>query len=404
VAAWYVKAADMMTLNPKIITGFVSVNSITQGEQVEPLWKPLFNKGVKIRFAYLTFKWNNEAKGKAAVHCVIIGFGLEESKKHTIFYHSEGLTGNVISKQVGRINPYLADAEDIFIEKRGKPICDVPIMSIGNQLIDDENYIFKGKEERNAFIKIEPRSEKYIFRFLGSKEFLNGKERYCLWLGDCPPEELENMPEVEKRVRAVKKFRLASKRALTIKSAETPTRFYIENMPKETYLVIPETSSENRKYIPIDFLDEKTLCSHSMKILPTSSLFHFGILTSSMHMAWTTCFCWRLKSDFRYSTGIVYNNFPWPDVTEKQKEAIEKAAKEVLEVRSNYKGRSLAGLYGLSMQLDLQKAHSKLDREVEKAYSSKKFDNESDMVAFLMKRYQELVENEKSGKKKRRGE
>jgi len=403
VAAWYVKATEMMIQNPKIITGFVSTNSITQGEQVEPLWKLLFGKGVKIHFAYPTFRWNNEARGKAAVHCVIVGFGLNDPKKQTIFYHSEGLTGNIIAKQVGHINPYLIDADDIFLENRSKPICDVPHMNIGNKPIDDGNYLFT-EAEKNEFLRIEPLAEKYMMPWVGSKEFINGYKRYCLWLGDCPPDELKKMPEAEKRVRAVRKFRLESKSTPTIRLADTPTRFHVENMPKNDYILIPRVSSERRKYIPIGFMDSKILASDAALVVPDCMLYHFGILTSSMHMAWMRCVCGRLKSDFRYSVGIVYNNFPWPDVTEKQQEAIERAAMEVLEVRSKYPGRSLADLYGLSMQPDLVKAHSRLDREVEKAYTSKKFDNESDMVAYLMKRYRELIENEGAGKKKRNNE
>lgn len=401
VAAWYMKASEMMTANPKITTGFVSTNSITQGEQVEPLWKPLFSKGMKIHFAYQTFKWSNEARGKAAVHCVIIGFGLNDPKKRTIFYHSEGLTGNVISKQVGHINPYLIDAEDVFLENRSKPICDVPQMNIGNKPIDDGNYLFT-EEEKNEFLRIEPSAERFIMPWVGSKEFINGNKRYCLWLGDCPQSEIKKMPEVEKRVKAVIKFRLESKSAPTIKLADTPTRFHVENMPKSDFVLIPRVSSEKRKYIPIGFMTPDTLVSDAALIIPDCGLYHFGILTSSIHMAWTRCVCGRLKSDFRYSVGIVYNNFPWPDVTEKQKEAIEKAAKEVLEVRSKHPERSLADLYGLSMQPDLVKAHSKLDREVERAYTSKKYETESDIVAFLMKLHQELIGKEDTVKKGRK--
>ncbi|MCL2318298.1 MAG: N-6 DNA methylase, partial [Methanomassiliicoccaceae archaeon] len=368
VSAWYLKAADYMAKNPNVITGFVSTNSITQGEQVEPLWKLLFGKGVKIHFAYPTFKWSNEAKGKAAVHCVIIGFGLKEPQKRTLLYHGDGLTGQVISKQVKHINPYLVDADNIFLERRSKPLCDVPIMSLGNQPIDGGNYLFTLKE-KDEFIKIEPQSEKYFRPWVGSEEFINGFCRYFLFLRDCSPTELRSMPEAKKRVEAVEKFRLESKRKVTRDLAKTPREFAFSNISDGTYIVVPEVSSERRKYIPIGFLTPNTLCSNLVKIIPNATLYHFGILTSSMHMAWTRAVCGRLKSDFRYSTGIVYNNFPWPDVTEKQKESTEKAAKGVLDVRSKYPNSSLADLYDpLSMPADLVKAHSKLDREVEKAY------------------------------------
>jgi len=274
-------------------------------------------------------------------------------------------------------------------------------MNIGNKPIDDGNYLFT-EEEKNEFLRIEPSAERFIMPWVGSKEFINGNKRYCLWLGDCPQSEIKKMPEVEKRVKAVIKFRLESKSAPTIKLADTPTRFHVENMPKSDFVLIPRVSSEKRKYIPIGFMTPDTLVSDAALIIPDCGLYHFGILTSSIHMAWTRCVCGRLKSDFRYSVGIVYNNFPWPDVTEKQKEAIEKAAKEVLEVRSKHPERSLADLYGLSMQPDLVKAHSKLDREVERAYTSKKYETESDIVAFLMKLHQELIGKEDTVKKGRK--
>jgi len=391
VAAWYLKAADFMALNPNIVTGFVSTNSITQGEQVEPLWKPLFGRGIKIHFAYSTFKWSNEAKGKAAVHCVIIGFGLKPAQRYRLFHHSNGLTGEVVSKQVRRINPYLVDADDVFLENRSKPICDVPVMNIGNKPIDDSNYLFT-EEEKNAFVALEPGAEKYMRPFLGSKEFINGYKRYCLWLGFCPPDELKKMPEAMKRVESVRNFRLSSKSAPTKKLAETPTRFHVENMPKSTFIAVPKTSSENRKYIPIGFLDETVLCSDAMLIVQSSSLYHFAILTSSMHMTWMKFVCGRLKSDYRYSAGIVYNNFPWPDPTVVQKESIESFAKVVLETRSKYPKSTLADLYDpLSMPADLVKAHFNLDRSVEKAYSSKKFDNEAEVISFLFTKYKEKL-------------
>lgn len=385
VSCWYKKASDLMA-NTNIRSALVSTNSVTQGESVANLWKPLFADGVHIDFAHRTFRWDSEAKIKAHVHCVIVGFSVAPSKKPKVLFTADRPT------IVQNINGYLIDADNIFVESRSKPICDVPEIGIGNKPIDGGNYLFT-KEEMEEFIKTEPRSEKYFMPWYGSQEFINRSPRYCLWLGDCPPNELRKMPECMKRVDAVRKVRLASKSAGTIKLAERPTHFHVENMPKGTYVVIPEVSSERRRYVPMGFMTPDILCSNLVKIVPNASIYHFGVLTSNVHMAWMRAVCGRLKSDYRYSKDIVYNNFPWPTPTEAQKERIEQTAQAILDAREKYPDSSLADLYDeLAMPSDLRKAHQDNDRAVMQAYGfNVKTMTESSCVAALMKMYQELT-------------
>jgi len=398
VAAWFKKATHMIS-GTTIRTGFVSTNSLTQGEQVALLWKPLIEQGIHIDFAYRTFKWWNEAKGKAAVHCVIIGFSFVDAKPKYIF---DGETKHAVS----RINSYLVDAPEIFLESRDVPICPVPSIGIGNKPIDDGNYLFT-VQERREFLREEPQAKKWFRPWIGSDEFINGYKRYCLWLGDCAPSELRQMPEAMKRIEAVRQFRLASKSAPTRKLAETPTRFHVENMPKSKYILIPRVSSERRKHIPIGFLTPHTLTSDSAHIIPRATLYHFGILTSSVHMAWMRAVCGRLEMRYRYSKDIVYNNFPWTDATDKQKETIETLAQGVLDTRAQFPDSSLADLYDpLTMPPELLKAHQTLDRAVMKLYTFKQDVSESAIVAALMKMYQKLTapptmipEETKRGKK-----
>lgn len=340
VTGWYAKAANMMDLNPQIRTAFVSTNSITQGEQVEPLWKPLHERGFVVNFAHRTFKWSNEARGVAAVHVIIVGFS-RQTVPCLIYEHSK--EGESV-KRARHINAYLVDGPDVFFPNRSKPICDVPTVGIGNKPIDGGNYLFT-KEEMDDFIRSEPRSEPYFHPWVGSREFINREERYVLWLGDCAPSELKSMPECMKRVKAVRDFRLESKSSGTRKLADTPTRFHVENMPKSEFLVIPETSSETRQYVPIGFMTPDVVCSNSVKIVPDATPYHFGILTSRMHMVWMRYVCGRLKSDYSYSIGIVYNNFPWPTVSESQRARISEAAQDVLDTRARYPEQSLADLY-----------------------------------------------------------
>ncbi|HAG03840.1 MAG TPA: methylase [Lachnospiraceae bacterium] len=387
VACWYKKATDLMK-GTTIRTALVSTNSITQGEQVAILWKKLFEQGVHIDFAYKTFIWDSEASLKAHVHCVIVGFSVAPN---TI---PKRLFDNGAEKIVENINGYLVEADDIIIDSRSKPISKVPPIGMGNQPIDDGNYLFL-EEEMRTFIKKEPKSEKYFKRWLGSKEFINGYCRYCLWLGDCSPKELMSMPECIKRVENVRNFRLASKRASTHKMAEKPTRFQTENLPNNTYILIPKVSSEKRKYVPMGFLTPNTLCSDAAFIIPNATLFHFGVLTSNVHMAWMRAVAGRLKSDYRYSKDIVYNNFPWCEPTPEQKATIEKTAQNILDVRAKYSDSSFADMYGENMYLygDLVTAHQQNDKAVMQAYGFwGKLNTESECVAELMKMYQKLTE------------
>jgi very-short-patch-repair endonuclease len=374
----------------EIRAAFVSTNSITQGEQVGVLWPDLFRLGVKIHFAHRTFQWSSEARGKAAVHCVIVGFGLQDVPVKWLFdYETPKSEPHAI--KAANINPYLVDGPSVVLANRSQPICAVPRIGIGNKPIDGGNYLFT-TEERDAFLAREPSAAPWFRRWIGADEFLNGYERWCLWLGDCPPEELRRMPEALQRVEAVRDFRLASKSAPTRKLAETPTRFHVENMPLDTYLVIPEVSSERRLYIPIGFEQPSTLASNLIKVVPHAALYHFGVLHSLMHNAWMRAVCGRLKSDYRYSAGIVYNNFPWPEPSDRQHRAIEEAAQAVLTARARHPQATLADLYDpLTMPQDLGKAHQALDRTVDQAYGRKTFAAEAERVAFLFQRYQQLL-------------
>jgi hypothetical protein len=387
VAAWYYKAAKCLN-GTQIRTAFVSTNSITQGEQAISVWKPLFdNYGVHIDFGYRTFKWSNEAKGKAAVHCVIVGFSAAYRGEKFIYDGEEKMTAKNICS-------YLVDAPDIFIESRGKPLCDVPPIGIGNKPIDGGNYLFT-EEQKDTFLRQEPQAEKWFRPWIGSDEFINGYRRYCLWLGECSPAELRHMPEAMKRVEAVRQFRLDSKSVPTRKLADTPRRFHVENMPISNYIVIPEVSSERRRYIPIGFVSPDIMASNLVKVVPNATLFHFGILTSNVHMAWVRAVCGRLKSDYRYSKDIVYNNFPWPDALDEQKSAIEKLAQAVLDARALFPDSSLADLYDpAAMPPELLKAHRDLDRAVMKLYgfTAQNTPSEAACVAKLMERYRKLTE------------
>ncbi len=312
VTAWYRKAADYMAENRFIRAAFVSTNSITQGEQVGVLWPDLFRRGVKIHFSHRTFQWSSEASGKAAVHCVIIGFALHDAGEKRIFDY-ETPKAEPREVKANRINAYLMDGTEIIISRRERPLCPVPAIGIGNKPIDGGHYLFT-TAERDEFLQREPAAATYFRRWLGSDEFLNGYERWCLWLGNCPVEVLRDLPEVHKRVEAVRRYRSASKSAPTRKLAEQPTRFHVENMPDSDFLVIPGVSSERRDYIPLGFMTPETLCSNLVFIVPHATLYHFGVLSSSMHMAWMRKVCGRLEISYRYSAGIVYNNFPWPDL------------------------------------------------------------------------------------------
>lgn len=387
VTCWYKKAVEYMQ-GTNVRTALVSTNSVSQGETVANLWKPLFAQGCHIDFAYRTFIWDSEAAIKAHVHCVIIGFSIAPSNKPKIIYDDN-------PHIVKNINGYLIDAEDIFVESRSKPLCKIPEIGIGNKPIDNGNYLFT-KEEMEVFIKSEPASSPYFRQWYGSQEFISRSPRYCLWLGECSPSELRKMPNCMKRVDAVRQYRLGSPSAGTVKLADKPTRFHVENMPKSTYIVVPEVSSERREYIPMGFMTPDILCSNLVKLIPNACIYHFGILESSVHMAWMRVVAGRLKSDYRYSKDIVYNNFPWPEPTEKQKEIIEKAAQSILDARELYPDCSLADLYDpTAMPFELRKAHDANNKAVINAYGFSTEMEEPEIVAELMKMYQALTEGKK---------
>lgn len=386
VCCWYKKAADYMT-GTKVTAALVSTNSVAQGENVGNLWKPLFEEGVQIRFAHRTFRWDSEAAIKAHVHCVIIGFTKNAVVRDKKIYDGDEIT------QADNINGYLLNAENICVESRNRPICNVPEIGIGNKPIDGGYYLFE-KEEMEAFLKIEPAAKDYFRPWYGSREFINQSPRYCLWLGDCTPGELRKMPECMKRVQAVRNYRMQSTSAGTRKLAERPTRFHVENMPKGTYIVIPEVSSERRRYIPIGFMSSDILCSNLVKIVPNASLYHFGILASNIHMAWTRVVCGRLKSDYRYSKDVVYNNFPWPNPTGEQLQRIETTAQQILDARLLYPESSLADLYDpIAMPTELRKAHIANDKAAMAVYGFSTKMSEEDCVAELMRLYKDYVEN-----------
>jgi type I restriction-modification system DNA methylase subunit len=390
VTGWYIKAAKYLQ-HTKIKAAFVSTNSIVQGEQTSILWGQMINKyGIKIHFAHRTFKWSNEAKGNAAVFCVIVGFANYDTNNKRIFEY-EDIKGEAHELKVKNINPYLVDAKDIFVGKRTKPICNVPKILKGNYYAKSEGLIVE-EEDLDFLVSKEPNSKKYIKLLIGADEFINNKKRYCLWLVNCPPEELRKMPHVIERVNRVKADRLTSSDKAMQKLAMTPTLFRETNNP-DSCLVIPVVSSERRNYIPMGFIDKNTISTNGNLIMPDANLYHFGILMTTMHMAWVKTLCGRLKSDFRYSKDNVYNNFPWPEnPSEKQIKTIEEKAQQVLDVRASFPNSSLADLYSpLTMPPTLVKAHNELDKAVDAAYSKQAFTSEAKRMEFLFELYEKYV-------------
>ena len=391
VTGWYIKAAKYIQ-DTKIKVAFVSTNSIVQGEQTALLWGQMLNRyGIKIHFAHRTFKWSNEAKGNAAVYCVIVGFANFDTTNKSIFEY-ENIKGEAHEVKAKNINPYLVDAKDIFIEKRRKPICNVPDISFGNMPNDGGNFLFTD-EEKNDFVKHEPKAEKFIFPFISAHEFLNGKKRWCLWLKNANPTEIKETKAVTERIENVRKLRAASNREATQKLADFPTLFGEIRQPESDYVLIPRHSSENRKYIPMGFFDKNSIVADSCLSIPNATLYHFGVLMSKMQMTWVKTTCGRIKSDFRYSNEIVYNNFPFPEnPTEKQIQAIEKAAQKVLDVREKFPDNSLAILYDPSaMPPELTKAHNELDKAVDLAYRSQPFTSEANRMEFLFGLYEKYT-------------
>ncbi len=386
VGAWYYKAAELLA-NTSIRAAFVSTNSITQGEQVAPLWGTLYSKyRIHIDFAYRTFRWDSEASVKAHVHCVIIGFSATANQALKHIYTHERV------QIVQNISPYLIDGPTVFIASRSKPICDVPPMYLGNKPSDGGNLILSA-EERLNILSHEPYLEKYIRPYIGAVEFINRKERYCFWLTNASPSDLRNSKELRARLEAVRKMRMESTATPTREKANTPHLFFFISQPTTNYLLVPSTSSENRRYIPIGFLPPDTIASNAATIVPNATLLHFGVLTSNVHMAWMRAVCGRLKSDYRYSGAIVYNNFPWPNPTAEQKARIEQTAQTILDARALYPDCSLADLYDeVTMPPELRKAHQQNDKAVMQAYGFwNKLNTETECVAELMKMYQELT-------------
>ena len=424
VAAWYVKAARYLATTPSpgqgegwdgggmaqvpssphststpalplprggdIRCAFVSTNSITQGEQVGVLWGWMLAQGVKIHFAHRTFSWSNEARGKAAVHCVIVGFGLQEVADKTI-YEYEDIRGEPHAIKAHNINPYLVDALDVILPNHSTPICNVPPMVYGSKPTDG-GHLLLSDEERQVLLSSEPLAAQWIKPFLNADEFLYGQRRFCLWLIDCPPESLRRMPLVMARIEAVRAMRQASTKAPTRERAATPTLFAEIRQPSTTYLLVPAHTSENRAYVPIGYISPDVICGNANFAIPDATLFHFGVLTSTMHNAWVRAVCGRLESRYRYSASIVYNNFPWPDPTDKQRAAIEAAAQGVLDARAAHPGASLADLYDpLTMPANLLRAHQALDAAVDAAYGYKGAKTDAARVAFLFERYQQIT-------------
>jgi hypothetical protein len=403
VTAWYFKASSYQRAFLETRTAFVSTNSITQGEQVAPLWSHILNNGTAIQFAYRTFRWTNEARGMAAVHCVIVGFWRGVSSPKFLFSID---AGNLVKERLDNITPYLTPGKTVFIWNRPKPICTVPLMATGNKPIDGGHYIFTF-DEKEQFLAKEPDAAKFILPFLGAEEFINSKKRFILYLKDIHPSDLKRLHLVSERVQKVREFRLSSSSKPTLKLAGTPTLFHTENMPNKPFLVIPQVSSERRMYIPIGYLIPPIVCSDKLRIVPNATLYTFGILTSKIHMVWMKTVTGRLKSDFQYSVLTVYNNYPWPEnPSDKQKRSVEELAQAVLDARAQFPESSLADLYDPNtMPPALVKAHQQLDKAVDLCYRPQLFTSEAKRIEYLFELYEKysngLFQTEKKDKKKK---
>lgn len=403
------KAAEYVS-GGKARIGFVATNSITQGEQVAQLWPLLFGRsGLEISFAHRTFAWGSDARGKAHVHVVILGLTRRDDEPQTKrLFSYDDISGNPTESRHAALTPYLFDASGVndkhlVVDETSRPLCGQPQLEMGSQPIDDGNYIFNA-EEKSAFLREEPDAEKYLHPFIGSEEFINGIERWILSLGNAPPAELRSMPAVMERVSEVKKFRLRSKRKLTLKLAEMPTQFQATVAPQCSFLVIPEVSSEKREYVPIGWLEPPTIPSNLVRVLQEADLWHFAIVTSRMHMAWLRLIGGRLKSDYRFSIGIVYNTFPWPTATEAQRAKVRSLAQSVLDARKQFPGSTLADLYDVdAMPPQLRQAHRALDAAVDRLYRAAEFAGDRDRVEYLFQLYEKLVAPlTATGPKKRR--
>lgn len=392
VSAWYVKAFAMMQKNPAIQTAFVSTNSITQGEQVAVLWQPLMAQGLHIRFAHRTFQWSNEGAGVAAVHCVIVGMGLQKPTRCKLWDYGDDIGGDARPMTARRINGYLVDGPAVFIDKRRKPICPVTEMTKGSQPTDG-GHLLLSPIEAQTLRATDVVAAKYIRQFLGAEEFINKLDRYCLWLVNSTPEDRMASEEIARRLQGVRAMREASSKAATQKLAEVPHLFGEIRQTSSNYLLIPSVSSENRRFVPIGYLKADVIASNLVFMLPNATPYEFGMLCSTMHNAWMRTVCGRLKSDYRYSNTIVYNNYPWPKALNSEaRQAVEVAAQDVLDARSQYKDKSLAWLYNTdTMPANLRDAHDALDVAVDDAYNYMGREDDADRVAFLFERYRELT-------------
>lgn len=384
VACWYKKSSDYMQ-GTNIAAAFVSTDSIMQGQQVAPLWKPLLNSGININFAYKSFKWSNETKNNATVYVIIIGFSYVKKNECVLYLQ------NNTKRIINHLNPYLLDAPDVVIESRNKPLCDVPEMKSGGKPVDGGYLIFTD-EEKQDFIKKEPSSIKYFHRFTSGENYIKNKMGWCLWLVNASPHDIQKMPLVKQRINKVRDFRLKSKKEATRKCAETPSIFMEVKQPESDYVIMPLTTSRNRKYIPIGYLTKDIIVNNAASFIPDATLYHFGVLISIVHMAWMRAICGYYGPSYRYSNKIVYNNFIWPDISEKMKLKIESTAKSILDARKLYPDSSLMELYDpLLMPIELKKAHEANDKAVLKAYGFKTNTNEEDIVTELLKMYQNML-------------
>jgi hypothetical protein len=391
VTCWHNKAAAYMHDNPEIITALVSTNSICQGEQVGILWSYLLSQGVHIHFAHRTFQWSNEGKGVAAVHCVIVGFGLSEPRRRTLFDYGDNIKGEPTAISMNNINPYLVDAPNVVLPSRTNTPHGLPQMKQGSKPVDGGNFLLT-EAEKKEFLKAEPEAKKWLHPYIGSEELINGNWRWCLWLKGITPSELKAMPHVMTRVRAVAETRLQSPTKSVQEFAAKPTLFTQDRQPETGYLAVPEVSSESRRFLPIGFLSKQVIASNMVLTCEGATLYHFGILCSTMHNAWMRYTCGRMKSDYRYSPAV-YNNLPWPQsLDEKKQSAIEAAGQAILDARALYPDSTLADLYDpTATPPELQDAHRKLDKVVDAAYGYKGGKDDATRVAFLFERYQQLT-------------
>ncbi|MEM9996140.1 MAG: DNA methyltransferase [Bacteroidota bacterium] len=410
VTGWYIRSAQYMQAHPETATAFVSTNSISQGEQVGILWNELFTTyGASIHFAHRTFQWSNEAPGKAAVFCVIVGFALYASARKRLFDYKH-VRGEPHEVTVSNVNPYLVDAPDVVVLKRRAPLCEVKEIREGSALIDWGHFILETSDDVEELEESCPAATEWIRPFYNGEDLINGVTKHCLWLKEADPRALRSCGPVMERVAAVRKARTKSGRAATNKLAAVPTLFGEIRQPTRRYLFIPKTSSENRSYIPMAVVEPEVIINNTSLYIDGADTYTFGILTSEMHMAWMRYTAGRLESRYRYSNTLVYNNFPWPEATAKQRAQIEAAAEAVLDARAPHldAGATLADLYDpLTMPPALVKAHSTLDRAVDRAYRPQPFTSEANRVAFLFERYEALTnalfaEQQKRTKKRRR--